>query len=68
MSLHFGLEVQREEAAQQSKGLGDDVLRNAMVLDVEETTGVACVVDTSSYRFSILQDWTVELGQVDGRD
>lgn len=43
--VHLGLEIQGKEPFQHLKGLTDQLIRHAMVLDVEETAVVARIVD-----------------------
>lgn len=61
MRIHFGLSVQREKPLQKIKGLGDDLLWNAMVLDVEEPTVMTSFIYTLGYRFSGFERRTVDL-------
>lgn len=53
MSIHLGVEVQGEEALQETKGLCDDMLGDTVIFDIEESTLRAGIVyifgDSLSY-------------------
>lgn len=45
MSVHFGLNIESKKSLQQLECFSDRLLGDAMVLDIEETTFMACFVD-----------------------
>lgn len=66
MSIHLCVRVECEESSQQCKSLGYDVVRDAMVLNVEEATLVASIVDgLGNSSFGVKGGGAVDVCQVD---
>lgn len=65
MCIHLGLVVQRKEPLQKLEGISYDMLRDAMVSDVEEATVVTSIVYLHGNLLLVFRGRTVDLGQVD---
>ena len=68
MGLHLDLMVEGEEAPEKGKGLLDDILGHAVVLDVEEAAFTTGVADLTSDPLPRLGRAALQVGEVHGRD
>lgn len=68
MSVHFGVEVQGEETFQEVEGLGDDILGDAVVLNVEESNLRTGIVYVLGNFLPCVERGAVYFGEVDSRN